>query len=199
MPLGIQGLDGQKDQILFVRAHFKFIRGQINLAAVLKGTALIPRHFPSVLVIGDGRNHARLVGHAPISKKTRSLFMIDRLPALPSSVDKEFHLRRIRAGSDVHHLTRIEIPVREYVHHGLFPIIRPFRLKYVIGILWKARRVNLTEIRILGMVWRRLTNVIKSGPDKLAKTKRCVPVIHNDLLRTLRTPAGRRISQGRAL
>ena len=85
------------------------------------------------------------------------------------------------------------------MHHRLPAIICPCRLPDVIGILRKARRINLTEIGILCMVGCRLANIVKTGPEKLAHGKGRISVYRNAVLHGSCSPAGNTVSKGRAL
>ena len=85
------------------------------------------------------------------------------------------------------------------MHHRLPAIICPCRLPDVIGILRKARRINLTEIGILCMVGCRLANIVKTGPEKLSHGKGRISVYRNTVLHGSCSPAGNTVSKSRAL
>jgi hypothetical protein len=98
------------------------------------------------------------------------------------SIQKQLHIRRIGADSHIDQLSLIEIPVREHMYHGSSFVIRPRRLPDIEGILRKARRVYLPKIGVLCMVGGRLSDIVETGPEKLAHRKLHITVLCHALL-----------------
>ena len=90
--------------------------------------------------------------------------MINFLPSLRNAVYKKLHRRSVGAGAHINPLPRIKIPVGKKMYHGCFLCICPFCLKNITGILWKSRRVYLTEIAVFCMVRGGLSNIVKAAP-----------------------------------
>ncbi len=106
-----------------------------------------------------------------------------------------------RVGTDPHvyNLARAPIPMGVQVHHGVFSVISPGRLIYIIGIFGKASGVQLAEEGVFTVVGSGLTNVVKAGPDELAQRKGSFPLRVQAGLGALRTPAHGTVTQSRAL
>ena len=81
----------------------------------------------------------------------------------------------------------------------MLPVIGPFRLIDIVRVFRKARRIQLSEIGISGMVWGRLPNIIKSCPEELSAGKRVVPLSNHTCLGRFCPPAGRGIAKCRTL
>ena len=75
----------------------------------------------------------------------------------------------------------------------------PHGLKDIEGILREAGGVNLTEVTILGLVWCRLADIVKSCPDKLAQGIFSVSVIGNAGVVSLSAPSGDGVTESRTV
>ena len=125
--------------------------------------------------------------------------MVDIIGSLRYAVYKQFHPRCIGTNTHIHRLSQREIPIRENMHHRCLLIICPLRLIHIGLVFKKARRIDLSEVRILRMVRGRFPNIIKPGPDKLPHGKLRIPVGINTLLRGLCPPTGGSISESGTL
>ena len=141
---------------------------------------------------------SRFIRYLPVPGKL-PLCRIRPLNAPAFAVYKQLHSRGIGTGPDINQLAFVKIPVRKQVHHRFFPIIRPCRLVNIIRILWKARRVQLPEIRAARMVRRRLPDKVKPAPYKLPAGIRMPQLGLNARFRRPGTPARRRVAKRRAL
>ena len=149
-------------------------------------------HFLTVGIVRNRRDLPRRILRLIISAQYRTMFVIDLLPAQRLSVYKQFHHRRIGYHTDIHRLSRIEIPVREYVYKRF---LRPRCLIDIVTVLREARGIDLSEIGIAGMVRRRLSDVIKARPQKLSHGKVMIPLLDHAVLRIGCAPAGGAVAQ----
>ncbi len=85
------------------------------------------------------------------------------------------------------------------MHHGRFLRIRPLCPEHIIGILGKARRVDLPEIAVFCVIGRGLADIVKARPCKLPHAKLRVPIVRDTLLPASGAPAGSGIAEGGTL
>ena len=77
--------------------------------------------------------------------------------------------------------------------------VPPCRLPNIVRILGKPCRVELPEIRILGMIRRRLSQIIETRPQKLPHRKLQIPVNGNAVFQRPCPPARNAVAKGGAL
>ena len=85
------------------------------------------------------------------------------------------------------------------MHHRICPDIGPCGLPDIIGILREAGGINDSEVGILRVIGRRLSDVIKTGPEELSHGEIQIPIDGNTGLHALCPPACHRVSKCRAL
>ena len=84
-----------------------------------------------------------------------------------------------QCSSLVYCLSLIKIPVGKNMDKRLFFPIRPLSLIDKISVLGNTRRIDLSKVAVFGLIGRRLSDIIKSGPQKLSAGIGCIPV-HGD-------------------
>ncbi len=104
------------------------------------------------------------------------------------AVEKQFDPWCVRIYYHVYDLSFVEIPVRQYMDHRVFPVVGPCRLVKVEIVLFEARRVYLPEIRIFREIRRRFAYIVKARPYVLAGAESRVPVLYDVVLRVFSTP-----------
>ncbi len=167
---------------------------------ISEGVPGLSCHFLSVF-IGNCRDLTRFVNRLPVRNQMMSAprCVIQLLSAEAHAVDLQLNLLCVRADPKIYLLSRVEIPVREYVDHRFVVCRCPCRLPDIKCILCKACRIHLPQIGISRMVRRGLSDVVKARPQELTHRIGKIPVHGDALLQTLGAPARRRIPEGGAL
>ena len=189
----------QKQQIFSICLQTVFLRFQKNLLCLSKGIPYLFCHNSAILITGNCSDFSFFIRKLPVSGKFTSMFMVNGKGSLALPIEEHFHCRRIGANAQINKLPFIKVPIRENMYHGIFFIICPGCLIYIVGILGKACCVNLSEVRISGMIRRWLSNVIKACPDKLPAGIWMIPLCQNTCLCGFCAPACSGISKRRTL
>ena len=180
--------------------RFSFLLADHEAVGISEGMPRLTGNFFSVLP-GNRSDFARHIGNLPVCDQMRTapLRMIQLLSSEALPVDEKFHLLCVRADAKIDLLTDIKIPVRENMHHRICPDIGPCGLPDIVGILREAGGINDSKIGILRVIGRRLSDVIKAGPEELSHGEIQIPVNGNTSFHALCAPACHRVSECRAL
>ena len=127
------------------------------------------------------------------------MLMVDVIGSYGISVIKQLNLRCIGAYPHIHRKSLVEIPVRKNMYKRSLTVICPFCPEHIRTVLGKACGIVLSEVGILRAVRRRLSNVVKSRPDKLTGTIFSITILNNTLFCVLCAPSGTTVSEGRTL
>lgn len=120
---------------------------------------------------------SRLERHLEMSAHILAGFQLHNVAADGLSVEEQLHIAGVGVYQHVYLLPGDKVPVRRnYVQYLFLLRAYPHALVEVVDILGESRRVDNAEVAVLGVVGRRLADVVEACPDELSAAEWAVAV-----------------------
>ena len=197
MALGVHNGDGAEHQLPAAVIHLGTVGGDAQGGRRAEGILPLPGDLIAPVVVANGLDVAGGIGNLPAGQIVRPA--PQAAPALAPAVYDQLHLGQVGQNAHIDHLAGVKVPVGQQVQHGLFLPGVPACLIGVEIILGKPGGIHQAKIAVLGVIGRRLADVVNAAPQELSQLIGVQLVGGDAGLVALRAPAGAAVAQAGAL